>query len=295
MAYSDQEPTSSDFGGFGDGAGGHLGDANKTREERFGPGAESDSASSQDTKEQAKQTVSDAGDRARDVAGTAQQEADAVKDTALAAGSNVADSVTEQAGNVAQEVGHQSRRLMDEGMSELQTQAGAGQQRLAELSRSLGGELQAMTRNSDQSGPITDLAGNAQQWFDDTAGWLERNEPADVLDSVRSYASRNPWTFLAISAGVGFVGARIVRGLQTKDRAPQAASDVPSGYHGVRTGAISPTEDPAYEGGPQYGSHDRVQPGVTPGTYMAPEGGPGYEGQQAMPPPPTPYGGQRGL
>ncbi|MEO7586707.1 MAG: hypothetical protein ABIS84_01625 [Arachnia sp.] len=348
MAYSDQEPTSSGFGGSADGADAQLGDANKSWEERFGPGADVVSGSdlpfdsdlpidsefdaddgvdqpaggfgdsvdvvsatgwetveepdqtsgrdkAEDVKEQAKQTAADAGDRALDVVGTAQQEAGAVKDTALAAGSDVADSVTEQAGNVAHEVGHQSRRLMDEGISELQTQAGAGQQRLAELSRSLGGELQAMTRNSDQSGPITDLASNAQGLFDDAANWLERNEPADVLDSVRRYASRNPWTFLAISASVGFVGARIVRGLQSKDRTPQPARDVPLSYQGARPGAVGPAEDPAYAGGPRYGSQDRVQPSATPGTHLSPADGTGFEGQQATPDLPTPYGGQRGL
>ncbi|RMB61664.1 hypothetical protein [Tessaracoccus antarcticus] len=258
-------------------------------------GSTTDRDRTEDLKNEATQAASDAGDRARDVAGTAQREAGAVKDAALAAGADVADSVTQQAGNVAHEVGHQSRRLMDEGVAELQTQAGAGQQRLAELSRSFGSELQAMTSATENSGPITDLANNAQVLFDDAANWLERNEPADVLDSVRRYASRNPLTFLAISAGVGFVGARIVRGLQTKERAPQPARDVPSQYYGSQTAAISPVEDPAYAGGPRYGGQDRVQPSATPGVSMEPEGGTGFESQPFTAPAPTPYGGQRGL
>lgn len=255
------------------------------------------SADAEDVKDQAKEVLSDAGQRAGDVADTAQREAGEVKDAALSAASDVADSVTEQAGNVAEEVGHQSRRLMDEGMSELRTQAGAGQQRLAELSRALGGELQAMTRSSDQSGPITDLASNAQHLFDDAANWLERSEPSDVLDSVRRYASRNPWTFLAISAGVGFVGARIVRGLQSKDRAtqPAPALDVPSGSHGAQTEVLAPTEDPTYAGGARYGSQDRVQPSETPGTHVPPVTGSGFDTQQAWPPDAAPHGGMRGL
>lgn len=40
MSYSDQEPTSGDFGDSGDGVESQLGDANKSREERSGPGSE---------------------------------------------------------------------------------------------------------------------------------------------------------------------------------------------------------------------------------------------------------------
>lgn len=256
----------------------------------------SDDTKKDDTKEQAKQAASRAGDRAKDVAGSAQQEAGAVKDTALSAGSDVADSVTEQAGNVAQEVGQQSRRLLDEGVSELQSQASTGQQRLAELSRSFGGELQSMTRNSDQSGPITDLAENAQHIFDDAANWLERNEPRDVLDSVRRYAARNPWKFLAISAGVGFVGARIVRGLQKPDTdTSRSASNVPSGYHGNQTAAISPVEDPSYGGGPRYGADERVQPGTTPAVSTSAPGDAALGMGQGGAALPDASGGPRGL
>ncbi|MGV8845994.1 hypothetical protein [Tessaracoccus sp.] len=238
-----------------------------------------------------------AGDRVADVAGTAQEEAAAVKDTAVGAGSDLADSMAEQAGDVAQEVGHQSRRLMDEGMSELRSQAGVGQQRLAELSRSFGGELQAMHSNSDQSGPLTDLVGSAQQVFDDAANWLERNEPADVLDSVRRYAARNPWTFLAISAGVGFLGARVVRGLTKPEGAeqPRSALEVPARYHGGYAAPIAPVEDPTYAGGPRYGTDTRVQPSSTPATAFPPPGDPGWGGTPGMPPIADVGGGSRGL
>ncbi|MDO5734867.1 MAG: hypothetical protein Q4P15_00165 [Propionibacteriaceae bacterium] len=251
----------------------------------------------QDAADGVKQAAAAAGDRVNKVADSAQDAAAEVKDTAVAAGSDLADSVTEQAGEVAHEVGHQSRRLMDEGMSELQSQAGAGQQRLAELSRSFGGELQAMRSNTDQSGPLTDLVGSAEQMFDDAANWLERSEPADVLDSVRRYASRNPWTFLAISAGVGFVGARIVRGLKKPDdnRQPRAAMDVPAGYHGGNTAAISPIEDPSYAGGARYGAEERVQPSATPATSFAPVGDAGFGGTEGLPPMSDAPGGTRGL
>ncbi len=287
--------------GFGDSADPYAGDAS------FPTGVPSDAWSSgtmstdadpaPSAADEVKQAAAAAGGRVTDVAGTAQEEAAAVKDTAVEAGSDLADSIAEQAGDVAQEVGHQSRRLMDEGMSELRSQAGVGQQRLAELSRSFGGELQAMHSNSDQSGPLTDLVGSAQQVFDDAANWLERNEPADVLDSVRRYAARNPWTFLAISAGVGFLGARVVRGLKKPEgtEPPRAALDVPAGYHGGHTAPIAPVEDPTYAGGPRYGSDTRVQPSATPATSFPPAGDARWGDTPGMPPVTDPDGGTRGL
>lgn len=311
MAYPDQSPGDNEQRGQRAGEP-QLGDANQAWENAIGTppsgygtgmptsrpsGTTSDDGGNTgDKKEQAKQAASRAGDRAKDVAGSAQQEAGAVKDTAVSAGSDVADSVAEQAGNVAHEVGQQSRRLVDEGVSELQSQAGTGQQRLAELSRSFGGELQSMTANTDQSGPITDLASSAQHLFDDAANWLERNEPADVLDSVRRYAARNPWKFLAISAGVGFVGARIVRGLQKQDSAPtRPALNVPAGYHGNQTAAISPVEDPAYAGGPRYGGDQRVQPSVTPAISTSAPGDAALGMGQGGAALPDASGGPRGL
>ncbi len=220
MADSDQSPTGGGVPGTNPQQG-YTGGVNAP-----GSAAGSDADSKKDA---AKRVASDAGDRAKDVAGTAKQETERVADAAKSASSDVADTAKHEAGNVAQEAGKQSRRVLDEGMSELQSQAGAGQQRLAEMARSFGSELQSMTRNSDQSGPVTDLASSAEQVFDNAANWLERTEPSDVLDSVRRYASRNPWQFLAISAGVGFVGARIVRGLKSSSDEHQSRSAVTSG------------------------------------------------------------------
>lgn len=217
MAHPDQSPTS----GFP-----YEEDTSFSSGNRSTVGAQSDADSKQ---EAAKRVASDAQDRARDVAGTAKQEASAVADSAKSAAVNVADSAQHEAGNVAQEAGRQGRRVLDESVDELRTQAGAGQQRLAEMARSYGSELQSMTRNSGDSGPVTDLANSAQQILDDAANWLERTEPSDVLDSVRRYASRNPWQFLAISAGVGFVGARIVRGLKSSADEQQKSTSVQNG------------------------------------------------------------------
>ena len=211
-------------------------------------------------KDQAKEVASHTGDRAKDVAGTAAAEAGAVKDHAVQAGSEVVESAKQQAGNVAAEAKFQTRRLVDEGVSELRTQAGNGQTQIAGLLRSLGGELSSMANGTTESGPMVDLVSRAERFSNDAAGWLESKQPDDVLAEVRRYAARNPWKFLAISAGVGFVGARLVRGLQgAKSDQEDAASFAP-----VRPYDQAGTGYPA-----------GAAP-VTGGTYVEPALGDGY-------------------
>ncbi len=262
------------------------------------PGHVSDS-DSDSKKDAAKRVASDAGDQAKDVAGSAKQEAGRVADAAKRAGGDVADTAKDEAGNVAHEAGKQSRRVLDEGMSELQSQAGAGQQRLAELARSFGSELQSMTHNTDQSGPVTDLASSAQHVFDNAANWLERTEPSDALDSVRRYASRNPWQFLAISAGVGFVGARIVRGLKSSQDEQQSRQAVGSrsDYRPEQTRSISGGTAPGTM--PRSGGYDAEG---YPGSAGTPAPGLGTEPDVGLTPgfgvPADPYphlGGGRGV
>lgn len=289
MAYSDQSPTGGGVPG--------------TNPQQGRPGGGNTSGNGpDDKKDAAKRVASDAGDRAKDVAGTAKQEAGRVAGTAKSAGSDVADTAQHEAGNVAQEAGKQGRRVLDEGISELQSQAGAGQQRLAEMARSYGSELQSMTKNSDESGPVTDLANNAQEIFDNAANWLERTEPTDVLDSVRRYASRNPWQFLAISAGVGFVGARIVRGLKGSqdDHDNQRSVDHNQQQSGGSGSHYRPDQTRSITGGaapgsvPRSGGYDDEGYGrpvgtTAPGLGTEPDAGlaPGV----GMPADPNPHGG----
>lgn len=165
----------------------------------------------------AKRVASDAGDRAKGVAHTAQDEAGHVKDTAKEAGGHVAETAKAEAGNVYGETKHQGKQLLDEGLREARTQAGNAQSQIAGFVRSLSDEAASLSRGATQRGPLLDLVDQADRFGHDAADWLDRNSPDDVVDSVRRYAARNPWQFLAISAGVGFVAARLVRGLKRDD------------------------------------------------------------------------------
>lgn len=163
--------------------------------------------------EQAKDVAANAGERAQDLAQTAKAEAADVKDTAVAVGSDVIDSAKQQAGEVVDEVKLNAQHLMEQGLTELKQQAGTGQNKLAEIVRSFTGELDSMVK-AGNDGPATQLVGQAHGIADQVAAWLENKGPEDVVADVRRYAARNPFAFMAIAAGVGFVGARVVRGIQ---------------------------------------------------------------------------------
>lgn len=159
----------------------------------------------------------ESGSSAERVKGTARDEASAVKETVAGAGANVVDTAKGQGAQVVDEARHQGRRLLDEGVSELRTQAGSAQERLAGFLRSASDELHTMTSQGDHAGPVADLVREVERYGSRAAQWLESSSPDDLVSSVRRYAARNPWQFLAISAGAGFVAARLFRGLQAGD------------------------------------------------------------------------------
>ena len=168
-------------------------------------------------KDDAKQVASDATDRAKNVAGTAQNEAGRVADTAKDAGGHVAETAKTEAKQVYGEALTQGKQLLNQGLGEARTQAGNAQTQVAGFVRSISDELSSLTRGANQSGPVLELVEQAERLTNDTATWLDSRSPEDVLDSVRTYAARNPWKFLAISAGVGFVASRLARGLNRDD------------------------------------------------------------------------------
>lgn len=168
---------------------------------------------SQGGSQEATKLAEHAQQRTSQVADTAKDKAAEVKDTAVEAGGDVIDSARQQAGEVISEVRGQSRQLLDEGLGELRHQAGNGQHRLAEVARAFTNELDSMLDGNQQSGLATEFVQGAKGYSQSAADWLENNSPDETLASVRRYAARNPWTFMAIAAGVGFVGARLVRNL----------------------------------------------------------------------------------
>ena len=233
------------------------------------------------------------------VTSVAKEQAGEVGRTAADAGGNVAHTTKEQAGNVVGEAKQQARDLVGEARTQARTQAGAQKGRAVETLRTLGGELDEMAQQGGQSGIATEVARQVAQRTHALADHLDRHEPADLLEQVRSYARRRPVAFLAGAAVAGILAGRLTRNLASSD------DDAPRGLTGGTTPAlpaVEPVTDftPAYsEGAPGYGYGQQapVDTGYagtgyesTPGTgYAAPaypadqpggtyQGDPAYQG-----------------
>ncbi len=238
-------------------------------------------------------SVSDSGSKT-DVA---KSEAKDVTDAAVGAGSNVAGTARQEAGNIAQEVSGQARGLLDQLRSDVRDQGTGQKDRIASTLHSLSSELGSMASNSEEEGPVTDLAHQASRRGGEIADWLADHEPGDVLEEVKRYARRRPFTFLAICAAAGIVVGRLTRGavaantsLDSADsssvnRALPAGTDSGAGtaaasqgpnvastesYPAVAEPSAAGLETPAYSGpGASYDTGSRVAPSEAPGRGQA--------------------------
>jgi len=225
----------------------------------------------------------DAKSTAGQVADTTKGEAKQVAGTAVDSAKQVAETAKSEVGNVATEAKQQATSLLDTVRSEVGSQVGTQQNRIADAVHGLSKELGGMASGSEQSGPLTDLAHEASRRGGEIAHWLQDKEPADVLESVRSYARRRPGTFLILCGLAGVVAGRLTRSavatrteLDNKDSDAGAegrgrdyvaqravtpyATEVPSPY-GSGTAGSAP-----YGSGPEFAAPYADQP-VDPGRY----------------------------
>ena len=154
-----------------------------------------------------------AANEGKAVAGTAVEEGKAVAGTAVDAVKNVAGTAKAEAANVAAEVGQQVKTLFSTATSELRSQAGTQQGRLASTLRGYADELKGIADGSSpEPGVMSDLVQQASTKSNEIVQWLENREPADVLADVRRFAARRPGMFLALCGLAGVVAGRITRG-----------------------------------------------------------------------------------
>lgn len=232
--------------------------------------------------------------RARDAAASVTKPASDVADTAKQAGQDVAQTAKAEVGEVVAEAKYQGRKVWDEGLTEVRSQAASAQDKIADLVQSLSDELRAMAGAQEANGPLAGLASQGQELSERAASWLRDNDPDQALAGVRRYAARNPWTFLAIAAGAGLVAGRLARGLQgaaSDDVGPGAGVRRPLGGAEYRpaygteqvydtnpqTGydmnrEARPGSDP-YGAGPEVGYGDGPEPGYHPGALRTDPGG----------------------
>jgi hypothetical protein len=179
-------------------------------------------------------------DGAGGVATAAKEQAGQVGQTATQAGGQVAQTTKEQAANVVGEAKQQARDLVGEARTQVSGQAGQQKGRAVEGIRALAGELDDMAQQGGQSGIATEVARQVASRAHGLADHLDRHEPAELLDQVRSYARRRPVAFLAGAAVLGVLAGRLTRNLASSDDSGPALSGGP--------------QSQALTGGTEYGS-----------------------------------------
>lgn len=244
-------------------------------------------------------------DLAGGVAAVAKEQAGQVGQTAADAGGKVAQTTREQAQNVVGEAKQQARDLVGEARTQVSDQAGSQKGRAVQGLHALGDELDQMAQQGGQSGIATEVTRQVSGRAHDLAEYLDRHEPADLLDEIRSYARRRPVVFLAGAAVAGVLAGRLTRNLASKGGdsagsraeltgrtpAPLAGTtpDYPTAYPAVAPGAAAagaPYADTGYEPAayqPSYEPAGYQQAGYQPGGYEPDTAPGGFRAPDAAP------------
>jgi hypothetical protein len=149
--------------------------------------------------------------------------------TASEEASRVTDVAKEQAQEVAAEVKTQARDLVGELKTEVRDQSVSQRDRLAQMLRQFGDDLDEMNRSTSSSGLASDLTGQAATKARELSTFLTDREPGDLIEEIRAFARRRPGTFLLSAAIAGVVAGRLTRGAVASSRT--GASAGPSGSY----------------------------------------------------------------
>ena len=163
----------------------------------------------------------------------AREEAGQLKETSADAARQVTGTVKDKASDVTTDVREQTQRLAGQTRDQLAQQAGQQKEKAAQGLRSMGDELRGMAEHG-QSGWGAQLARQGADFTEQAADFLQKHEPADLLDEVRGFARRRPGTFLLVAATAGVVAGRLSRAL---------AAGTPSDSSNGRSTAGQPAAD----------------------------------------------------
>lgn len=216
-------------------------------------------------------TGDNAGQAQQSSTDVAKEETAGVGHVARDAGRQVAGTATDQARQVAGEASMQARDLLGEAAGHAQEQASAQQRKAAEQMRTLADELHDMAAKASEPGMAADLARQAAGRISDAASWLDKREPGDLVEEIRTFARRRPGLFLAGAAVAGLAAGRMTRGLTAASHGPDNGS--PQSV--AEPGFVSPEPVPA------------AVAVTDPGWATS---GPGLAGQEPVPAPGTTAG-----
>ena len=219
-------------------------------------------------------TPSNPGGQAMHVAGTAADEARQAADVAKDEAGRLAGTAAEEAKNVVEESRQQAMNLVDEALSQVNEQAGSQRDRMVELLRTFGDDVEKMVSGERvESGLAHDLARQLADRTRELSGRMDGREPTELLDEVRSFARRKPGTFLVGALAAGVIAGRVTRGAKAASSQDSTASPAPvSTPSSTGTAAGQPTaglgtpaSPPAYPDGSGLG-----EPGTTMDQPLSP-------------------------
>jgi hypothetical protein len=131
-----------------------------------------------------------------------------------------------------------------------------------------------MASASESGGVASDLVRQAARRADGIATWLGDRDPGSLLSEVKSYARRNPGTFIAIAALAGAVGGRLTRALASGGGAGgsgQSTQRAGSGSSGAASGQGRMADPTGQTGAGGYPGAAAPGAGVEATGYWAPE------------------------
>ncbi len=186
-----------------------------------------------DAKDQAASVAADAREQGAGVAEQAKEQVADVGAEAKAGGEHVADVAKEEARQVAAHAGEQVKTVMANARTELNQQVNEQQNRLVEMLKGLGDELNAMATGqpapASSQGLAADLATQGANRVEGIANFLAQRDPSDVVAELTRYARRRPGMFLMLAGVTGVVAGRMTRSLRDDSTQPQQPSPAASG------------------------------------------------------------------
>jgi hypothetical protein len=164
-------------------------------------------------------------------ASTAEDQSQGAAAAAAEEGKHLGGAAAQEAQNVAGDVKEQARSFLDDTRQQLAEQSSVQRDRLVELLRGLSHDLRDMAdQASSGSGLAHQLVRQGADRAERIGSRLDRREPTDLLEDVRTFARRKPGTFLAGALVAGVVAGRFARGVKDSDGSAASidASETPA-------------------------------------------------------------------
>jgi len=140
----------------------------------------------------------------------------------------VAGSAKQQGAEVARSAVEHARTVVDAAGEQVQRQGGEQAKRLAQSLASVSSDLRSMAGQTGQGSVVGGVARSLAETTDRTATVLRDEGPNGVIRRASDFGREHPMQFLALSAGAGFLMARVLRNSDSR-RLQEVAKEAATG------------------------------------------------------------------